>query len=76
MKSKGNTPRSCPSCAGTNGLREVLYGLPEFPVNQDKYFIGGCCPDGPEWVCLTCNWGIDDSDDFQLGESSPATNGA
>jgi len=76
MKSTGATPIACPSCGSSQGLREVLYGLPEFPVNEERYILGGCCPGGPEWICISCKWGIEEPDDFELDESIRASNGA
>jgi hypothetical protein len=49
---------SCPSCDSTEGIREILYGMPEFPVDETKYYIKGCCvvPNSPTWLCLECGW--------------------
>ena len=48
--------KTCPNCAPSNGLREVLYGLPDSEFNESKYEIGGCCiPDEPiRYVCKAC----------------------
>jgi hypothetical protein len=35
-------------------MREVVYGLPEFPFDESKYVIGGCIPGGPKWQCIKC----------------------
>ena len=49
---------SCPSCDSTEGIREILYGLPEYPVDESKFYVGGCCvvPNSPTWLCLECGW--------------------
>jgi hypothetical protein len=36
-------------------MREVIYGLPEFPFDENKYVVGGCTAVGPEWRCLKCS---------------------
>jgi len=50
--------KTCPNCASSNGLREVLYGIPDSEFNESKYEIGGCCiPDEPiRYVCKACGW--------------------
>lgn len=50
--------KSCPSCESESGLREILYGMPEFPVDETKYYVGGCTiiPNSPNWLCLECGW--------------------
>jgi hypothetical protein len=35
-------------------MREVIYGLPEFPFDESKYVLGGCMPGGPKWQCIIC----------------------
>jgi len=49
---------SCPSCDSTEGIREILYGLPEYPVDESKYFVGGCLItiNDPNWACIECGW--------------------
>ena len=48
----------CPTCNSSNGLREIIYGMPEGPVNEDRYAIGGCCisDDDPTSKCIECGW--------------------
>ena len=38
-----NKMKSCPTCNSSNGLREIIYGMPVGPVDEDRYAIGGCC---------------------------------
>ena len=49
---------SCPSCSSKAGLREIFYGLPDGPVDQEKFSIGGCCisDDDPTVKCIECGW--------------------
>ena len=48
----------CPECGGKNGLREILYGLPDGPPDPKVYRLGGCCisDDDPELTCVSCGW--------------------
>ena len=50
--------KSCPDCHSANGLREILYGLPDGPVDEERYAIGGCCvsDDDPTLKCIECGW--------------------
>lgn len=49
---------SCPDCDSHEGIREILYGLPAEPINEEKYVIGGCIVSGndPIWTCIECGW--------------------
>jgi hypothetical protein len=48
----------CPSCDSEKGIREILYGMPNEPIDESKYAIGGCCITGrdPIWACVDCGW--------------------
>lgn len=50
--------QTCPSCDSDEGIREILYGLPDGPVDENKFAIGGCCVTGsdPIWTCMECGW--------------------
>ena len=50
--------KSCPTCNSPNGLREIIYGMPDGPVDEDRYAIGGCCvsDDDPTLKCIECGW--------------------
>ena len=50
--------KSCPTCNSSNGLREIIYGMPDGPVDEDRYAIGGCCvsDDDPTLKCIGCGW--------------------
>ena len=49
---------SCPSCKSNTGIREIIYGLPDGPVDENKYAIGGCCisDNDPSVKCIDCGW--------------------
>ena len=49
---------SCPQCSSKSGLREIFYGLPDGPVDEKKYAIGGCCisDNDPTVKCIECGW--------------------
>ncbi len=48
--------KNCPSCGSTTGLRKYIYGMPDGPVDESKYLIGGCCITGndPTHECIEC----------------------
>ena len=50
--------KSCPTCNSSNGLREIIYGMPDGSVDEDRYAIGGCCvsDDDTTLKCIECGW--------------------
>jgi hypothetical protein len=50
--------KNCPICKTHTSLREVVYGLPEGPLDEEKYAIGGCCisESDPSLICVECGW--------------------
>jgi len=48
----------CPACGSINGIREVIYGLPDGPLDEERYETGGCCisENDPTKVCADCGW--------------------
>lgn len=50
--------KSCPTCNSSNGLREIIYGMPDGPVDEDRFAIGGCCvsDNDPTLKCVDCGW--------------------
>jgi len=48
----------CPTCNSSKGLREIIYGMPDGPVDEARYAIGGCCvsDDDPTLKCIECGW--------------------
>jgi hypothetical protein len=53
-----NKMKSCPVCDSYSGFREIIYGMPGGPVDEEKYAIGGCCvtDDDPTLKCVQCGW--------------------
>lgn len=63
--------KNCPSCKAKGSIRQIIWGMPEFPVDESKYSIGGCCvsPDGndPTHKCIKCGWRrFDEKEDLLL----------
>jgi len=54
MTQKSSASIICKKCNSPTFMREVVYGLPEFPFDESKYVIGGCIPGGPKWQCIKC----------------------
>ena len=52
--------RKCKECSSDKGVREAIYGMPAFPIDENKYFIAGCTTHGPKFVCVDCGFGIED----------------
>jgi metal-dependent hydrolase (beta-lactamase superfamily II) len=50
--------QKCPGCGHSNYLRTVRYGMPDEPVDESKFVLGGCCLSGmdPLTVCIKCDW--------------------
>ena len=50
--------KSCPTCNSSSGLREIIYGMPDGPVDEEMYAIGGCCvsDNDPTLKCVDCGW--------------------
>jgi hypothetical protein len=50
--------KSCPDCQSRDQFREVIYGLPDGPLDETKYVTGGCCisENDPTLICLNCGW--------------------
>ena len=53
--------KNCPECNRSNFLREILYGLPESPLDESRYSIGGGCisEKDPTITCLGCGWEVE-----------------
>ena len=51
--------RKCKGCGSSDGVREAIYGMPAYPLDEEKYFIAGCTKDGPKYICIICDWGKD-----------------
>jgi hypothetical protein len=50
--------KACPTCKSSTGLKEILYGMPHGPVDEEIYAIGGCCvtDNDPTLKCVDCGW--------------------
>ncbi len=50
--------KPCPSCQSKSGVRKILYGMPDGPVDENKYASGSCCvtDDDPTLKCIECGW--------------------
>ena len=50
--------KTCPSCGEAGSLREVIYGMPDGPLDESKYLTGGCCisESDPMTSCINCGW--------------------
>jgi hypothetical protein len=48
----------CPNCQSIFGIREVIYGMPEEPMDESKFLTGGCCVSerDPTLICVECTW--------------------
>ena len=49
---------TCPYCKRQSGLREIIYGMPAEPLDEERFYVGGCCvsPLSPTWKCIECGW--------------------
>ncbi len=50
--------KQCPECGSQTGLREIIYGLPDKPFDDELYETGGCCitESDPTRICHDCGW--------------------
>ena len=50
--------KTCPGCKSKSGIRKVMYGYPDGPVDEQKYVLGGCCvsDNNPTRKCIECGW--------------------
>ena len=48
----------CPACNSADGIRKIVYGLPDGPLDEEKFVIGGCCitDEDPTRKCIHCGW--------------------
>ena len=63
--------KKCPSCGETSSLREVIYGMPDGPLDDSKYITGGCClsDKDPMTGCVNCGWEGDFKNHSETPES-------
>ena len=50
--------KNCPECHESGSIREVIYGMPESPLDESRYATGGCCisEKDPTVICINCGW--------------------
>lgn len=48
----------CPECSSSNGVRKIIYGLPNGPLDESEFTAGGCCisENDPTLRCIECGW--------------------
>jgi hypothetical protein len=49
---------ACPKCSSKESIREIVYGIPIGPLDEEKFAIGGCCisDNDPTVKCIECGW--------------------
>jgi hypothetical protein len=49
---------SCPKCLEKGTLKRILYGMPGFDFDHEKYIVGGCVVSDfdPEIGCTRYGW--------------------
>jgi hypothetical protein len=49
---------TCPNCVSSEGIRKILYGMPDEEPDLTKYLVGGCIFDSnsPTHECINCGW--------------------
>lgn len=64
--------KSCPTCNSSNGLREIIYDMPDGAVDETKFAIGGCCMSDhdPTIKCIECGWEGEFVDNMRPGNKS------
>lgn len=48
----------CPLCRDSNGIREIIWGMPDLELDESKFYIGGCVSEdfSAKYKCLDCAW--------------------
>ena len=48
----------CPNCKSGIGVRDIFYGMPAEPIDEEIYSYGGCCLSelNPTKTCIKCQW--------------------
>ena len=57
MSKNPRKPKTCPTCHRIEAVRKFLYGFPIYPVDKNKYVLGGCVvqEDAPRYLCIDCD---------------------
>ena len=48
----------CPDCAESEGVREIIWGMPAGIPDETKFYIGGCTSEdfSVKYKCIRCGW--------------------
>ncbi len=48
----------CPKCNSKQGMRNIVYGMPENEPDENEITLGGCCvsENDPTIICTECGW--------------------
>ena len=49
-------PKACPACNTEGSLRKILWGMPDGPVDESTYVIGGCIISDEYYECIECGF--------------------
>ena len=50
--------KSCSECKESDGIRIIVWGMPDSEPDPKKFYTGGCTSEG-EWhkyKCIKCGW--------------------
>lgn len=52
------TKKACAKCKDSDGIRIIIWGMPDSEPDPKKYYMSGCTSEG-EWhkyKCIKCGW--------------------
>ena len=52
------TKKACAECNMSDGIRIIIWGMPDSEPDPNKFYMGGCTSEG-EWhkyKCIKCGW--------------------
>lgn len=55
---KKNFNKICPECGKEEGVREIIWGMPDGKPDESKFYIGGCTSEdfSMKYKCIKCGW--------------------
>ena len=55
---KKNFKKICPECEKEEGVREIIWGMPDGKPDESKFYIGGCTSEdfSMKYKCIKCGW--------------------
>lgn len=55
---KKNFEKICPECGKEEGVREIIWGMPDGKPDESKFYIGGCTSKdfSVKYKCIRCGW--------------------